>query len=182
VYPYQPDGYYRDCNAFTGPLIYTPSTGEDQYRRGLYTVWKRSFLHPSLLAFDAPSREECAADRPLSNTPLQALALLDDPTYLEAARCFAARILKEGGATFDERVIWAYRCALDRAPSAEEKQVLAGLCGRHTSEYERDATSAHEVIATGQAPVAGGLAPAELAAWTSVARVLLNLHETITRS
>jgi hypothetical protein len=182
VYPYQPDGYNRDCNTFTGPLIYTPSMGEDQYRRGLYTVWKRSFLHPSLLAFDAPSREECAADRPLSNTPLQALALLDDPTYLEAARCFAARILKEGGATFDERVTWAYRRALDRAPSDREKQVLADLCGRHMSEYERDATSAREVIATGQAPVEKDLASSEFAAWTSVARVLLNLHETITRS
>ncbi|MFA6242357.1 MAG: DUF1553 domain-containing protein, partial [Candidatus Hydrogenedentales bacterium] len=109
VFPYQPDGYWRDCNTFRGPLIYATSTGDDQYRRGLYTIWKRSFLHPSMLAFDAPTREECTAERVASSTPLQALVLLNDPTYVEAARCFAERIERCGGQTPEECIAWAFR-------------------------------------------------------------------------
>src|SRR5262249_12863415 len=99
VKPYQPDGYWENLNF---PVrSYDASKGEDQYRRGLYTWWQRSFLHPSMLAFDAPSREECAADRARSNIPQQALVLLNDPSYVEAARAFATRIVKEGGKDAD---------------------------------------------------------------------------------
>ncbi|MBI5091182.1 MAG: DUF1553 domain-containing protein [Candidatus Hydrogenedentes bacterium] len=181
VYPYQPDGYYADCNTFRGPLIYDPSKGEDQYRRGLYTFWKRSFLHPSLLAFDSPTREECAAERVVSNTPLQALVLLNDPTYNEAARCFAGHILKEGGATAADRITWAYRQAVSRKPTAGELSILTDLCAKHLKEYQSDKDAAAKLIHIGLAPPPDGVDLSELAAWTSVARAVLNLHETVAR-
>jgi hypothetical protein len=181
VRPYQPDGYYADCNTFTGPLIYDASKGEDQYRRGLYTIWKRSFLHPSLLAFDAPTREECTAERVISNTPLQALVLLNDPTYTEAARCFATRIVKEGGTTAADRITWAYRQAVSRKPSGAETAILTDLCAKHMKAYQADKAAAQKLIHTGFAPTPADVDPAELAAWTSVARAILNMHETLAR-
>src|SRR5215471_8220384 len=114
VKPYQPEGYWENLNF--PPRTYEADTGESQYRRGLYTWWQRTFLHPSLVAFDAPSREECTAERNRSNIPQQALALLNDPTYVEAARAFAARILKEGGRDTGSRIQWAWRQALCRSP------------------------------------------------------------------
>jgi hypothetical protein len=124
VYPHQPEGYWSFLNF--PPREWEDSRGEEQNRRGLYTWWQRSFLHPSLLAFDAPAREECVAERTRSNVPQQALALLNDPTYVEAARAFAARIEGSGG-SFEERIEWAYRRALSRAPSGEEVSILRGL-------------------------------------------------------
>jgi hypothetical protein len=182
VFPYQPDGYYSDCNTFSEPASWFTSAGEDQYRRGLYTFWKRTFLHPSMLAFDAPTREECTAERVASNTPLQALALLNDPTYVEASRVFAEHILKESGTTAESRIQYAYRRALSRMPSADEASVLLALCKKHFDEFSADPESAMKAITVGQAPVPADINPAELAAWTSVARTILNLHETITRT
>ncbi len=182
VFPYQPDGYWDNCNTFTGPLIYTTSSDENQYRRGLYTIWKRSFLHPSILAFDAPTREECTAERTLSNTPLQALVLLNDPTYVEAARAFAEHILTEGGASSVERIQWAFRRALNRPATADEHQLLADLRTKHHGEYTANPAAADALLKAGLAPVPEGIDKIELAAWTNVARVILNLHETITRT
>jgi len=182
VFPYQPDGYWANTNTFTGELIYHTDTGEDQYRRGLYTYWKRSFLHPSMLAFDAPNREECVAERPSSNTPLQALVLLNDPTYVEAARAFAARIHLEGGEEFSDRVSWAFQEALSRTPTADEILLLANLYIKHRNEYLGNGEAAKALLSVGQATAPEGVAPEEIAAWTSVARVILNLHETITRT
>jgi mono/diheme cytochrome c family protein len=182
VKPYQPEGYWDNCNTFRGPLVYDTSQGEDQYRRGLYTYWKRSFLHPSLLAFDAPTREECTAERTNSNTPLQALVLLNDPSYVEAARLFAARILREGGDTPETRLDFAYRCALARPPAEQEKAVLLDLVAKHGAEYANNPEAAAVLLSTGQQPMPEDLDAKELAAWTSVARAILNLHETITRS
>ena len=180
VKPYQPEGYWENLNFPT--RTWEASTGEDLYRRGLYTWWQRSYLHPSLLAFDAPTREECCAERTRSNIPQQALALLNDPTYFEAARVFAARILQEGGREPDGRIRWAWRQALDRAPATAEIATARALLTKHLAEYRQDAPSAAAVIHTGAAPAPAGCDPAELAAWTSVARVILNLHETITRN
>lgn len=180
VYPYQPDGYYANCNTFGRPLNYVSSPGENQYRRGMYTFWKRSFLHPSLLAFDAPSREECTADRVVSNTPLQALVLLNDPTYVEAARVFAQHLLQDDG-TDDARIQQAFEQALSRPAAPEEEQILLALLDQHREEYAAAPEAAAEIDATGQAPVNTDENPAELAAWTSVTRAILNLHETITR-
>jgi hypothetical protein len=179
VFPYQPAGYWFALNFPTRE--WQNDSGENLWRRGLYTHWQRSFLHPSLLAFDAPSREECTVDRPRSNVPQQALALLNDPTYVEAARVFAERIVREGGLAPRDRLNYAFARAVNRAPTDEEAAVLAGLLEKHAKKYASDADAAKKLTATGARPVPTDLNASELAAWTSVARVILNLHETITR-
>jgi mono/diheme cytochrome c family protein len=179
VKPYQPPGYWENLNFPTRE--YQADTGENQYRRGLYTWWQRTFLHPSLLAFDAPSREECAADRTRANTPQQALVSLNDPTYVETSRAFAARMLQEGGADVRTRVTWGWRQALGRAPRDDELNVVRNLLEKHLAQYNQDAGAATAVLKVGLAPPPANLPPAELAAWTNAARVILNLHETITR-
>jgi Skp family chaperone for outer membrane proteins len=180
VKPYQPDGYWENLNF---PVRqYQADKDDSQYRRGMYTWWQRSFLHPSMLAFDAPSREECAAERNRSNIPQQALVLLNDPTYVEAARVFAASILTDGGDSAEKRITWAWQQALQRDPTAEEMQIIQPLLKKHLAIYQNDPAAAAALLKTGIAPLPTTLAPAELAAWTHVARVLLNLHETITRS
>ncbi len=179
VKPYQPAGYWDQLNF--PPRTYVADRGESQYRRGVYTHWQRSFLHPSLQAFDAPTREECTAERTRSNIPQQALALLNDPTYVEAARSLAERILREGGGTTEARVGWAFARVLSRSPLAQEAQVLTDLASRHSRHYSMDREGARKLLATGQRPTPQDIDISDLAAWTSVARVLLNLHETITR-
>jgi hypothetical protein len=177
---YQPDGYWDFLNF--PKRSWQHDTGENQYRRGLYTFWQRTFLHPSFLAFDAPTREECTAERVRSNVPQQALVLLNDPGYVEAARALAERALREGSSSNDERLNWLYRRVLTRLPKSEERAVLIGLLDKHRAEYSADRAAAEKLIATGLAPIAKDLDAAELAAWTSVTRTLLNLHETITRN
>ena len=177
--PYQPDGYWEFLNF--PRRSWEADKGEQQYRRGLYTWWQRSFLHPSLMTFDAPSREECTADRPRSNTPQQALALLNDPTYVEAARVFATIIIKDGGSTDDARLTWSFRRAVSRSPSAEELAILQKLLAKHREEFRANSAAAEQLPRTGLAPLPAMIDKTELAAWTSVARALLNLHETVTR-
>ena len=152
------------------------------YRRGLYTHWQRMFLHPSMVAFDAPSREECTVERPRSNIPQQALVLLNDPTYVEAARSFAERIVSEGGATAESKLDWAYREVLSRGVTDREAAVLKRVFEKHLATWKKDDAAAKAFLGVGAKPMPGGMDAAELAAWTSVSRVILNLHETITRS
>jgi hypothetical protein len=179
VKPYQPPGYWAYLNF---PMReWQNGTGPELYRRGLYTHWQRQYLHPSLLAFDAPTREECTADRVRSNTPLQSLVLLNDPSFVEAARAFAERIMREGGATTGDRLDWAYRQALSRAARPRETQVLEALLTRHLAEYREDPAAAGALLSVGARLAAKDLDAAELAAWTSVARLIFNLHEVITR-
>jgi len=180
VKPYQPEGYWENLNFPTRQ--YVADSGNGQYRRGLYTWWQRSFLHPSLLAFDAPSREECTADRNRSNIPQQALVLLNDPSYVEASRALALRVLTECRGPEAERLDWAWRQVLQREPVAAEREVLRDLWSGHLAEYRRDPAAADALLGVGLAPVPAGIDRAELAAWTHIARVLLNLHETMTRS
>jgi len=182
VKPYQPPGYWAYLNF--PKRVYEADTGEDLYRRGVYTYWCRTFLHPSLMAFDAPSREKCTAQRPRSNTPLQALVLLNDPIYVEAARRFATRIVAEGGTSVEERLRFAYHTALGREPRPSEQQVLSALYEQQFVDYKQNKKNARELLTVGQAPLnlPQGCAVSELAAWTSVARAILNLHETITRN
>lgn len=158
VRPYQPDGYLAALNF--PKREYSASRGEDLYRRGVYTHWQRTFLHPSLLAFDAPTREECTINRTTSNTPLQALVLLNDPTYVEAAQAFAGNILRDGGRSLDQKLDWAFLRAVGRKPVSDERRILTDL---HRKSLRR----------FGQDPQA---------AMTAVARAILNLHETITRN
>jgi mono/diheme cytochrome c family protein len=180
VHPYQPTGYWSFLNF--PPREWNDDTGEDQYRRGIYTWWQRTFPQPSLLAFDAPSREECVGERSRSNVPQQALVLLNDPTYVEAARVFAARIVREGGRTVEDRLRWAYARALARSPRDEEVRTLSALLQKHRAQYKADPQAARKVVAIGQATPPKGVNVEELAGWTSVARAILNLPEVITRS
>jgi hypothetical protein len=179
AHPYQPDGYYAHLNF--PKRTYKADTDANQWRRGVYTHWQRQYLHPMLKAFDAPSREECTAQRPVSNTPLAALALLNDPSFVEAARVLAARIVREGGPTEAARVRWAWRAVLSRAPAESEASALVRLYQASRKQYAGNPAAAKELLRVGLAPPAEGDA-AELAAWTSVARALLNLNETITRN
>ncbi len=179
VKPYQPDGYWEYLNF--PRRTWERDKGERLYRRGLYTHWQRSFLHPPLLIFDAPSREECVADRPRSNTPQQALVLLNEPAALEAARVFAGRIA-QSAETDAARIDWAFRQAVSRTPNDAERTQLLALLTRHRTAYQAEPTSAEALLkSSGEAPIPADLPAPELAAWTSIARVLLNLHETITR-
>ncbi len=180
VKPAQPAGYWSFLNF---PVReWHKDSGEREYRRGLYTYWCRTFLHPAMLAFDAPSREECTVERPRSSTPLQALVLLNDPNFVEAARAFAERILQHGGSSDSERLNWAYRQALSRAPRSEEAKVLMELLAKHRHEFTKDIESAKKLLGVGDWPVPKEMSATELAAWTSLTRVILNLHETITRN
>jgi hypothetical protein len=179
VKPYQPDGYWENLNF---PVRkWEADKDANQWRRGLYTWWQRSYVHPAMLAFDAPTREECAADRVRSNIPQQALVLLNDPGFVEAARAFAARILKEGGSTPEARIAWAWREATGRAAKPSEIETLRTLLDRQSAVLSQDGDAAGEIIKVGLAPAPAELPPADLAAYTAVARAILNLHETVTR-
>ena len=178
VKPYQPAGYWSALNFPTRE--WQKDAGGKVYRRGMYTHWQRTFPHPAMLAFDAPSREECTCERPRSNIPQQALVLLNDPEFVEAARAFAAKALADGGKDDVAKVAWAFERATGRTPKQAESKVLLDLLAKHREQYAKDADAAKKLLAVGDAPAPSG-APAELAAWTSVCRAVLNLHETITR-
>lgn len=180
VKPYQPTGYYRHLNF--PKREYTEDAGEAQWRRGLYTHWQRMFLHPMMKAMDAPSREECTAERPRSNTPTAALVLLNDPTFVEAARVFAASLLERSDQTVEERIESAFVRAMSRQPDEEERRALARLLERTRSEYESDPASAEAIVENGLAPAPDAVDPVELASWTAVTRAILNLNETMTRN
>ncbi|MBM3813682.1 MAG: DUF1553 domain-containing protein [Acidimicrobiia bacterium] len=180
VRPYQPEGYLGALNF--PKREYSASRGDDLYRRGLYTFWQRTFLLPSMQVFDAPSREECTVNRSSSDTPLQALTLLNDPIFVEAARGLAQNMIQSGGATLAQRIGWAFHRAVSRAPSVEERKALTDLYSTNLARYKADEAAARELISAGEAPPLSSASPAELAATTTVARAILNMHETITRN
>ncbi len=179
VKPYQPRGYWSFLNF--PAREWQDDSGDSLYRRGLYTHWQRQYLHPALLAFDAPSREECTTDRVRSNTPLQSLVLLNAPEFVEAARVFAEAVMKSGVAT-DARFDFAFRQALSRPAKLAEKVALAELLKKHTADFKADTKAAKELLSTGARPADPKLDPAELAAWTNVTRAILNLHAGVTRN
>ncbi|TWU60569.1 Planctomycete cytochrome C [Rubripirellula tenax] len=174
VFPYQPEDYYS--NLQFPDRSYDADDTFAQYRRGLYMHWQRTFLHPMLVNFDAPSRDECVADRTVSNSPQQALTLLNDPSFVEAARVFSNRLINANpNGSFDERIDLAFHFALSRSPRSEE---AAGLKTLYESqlEYFRDHPDDSSGFTVDEDPDA-----AERAALGQVCRVILNLHETITR-
>jgi hypothetical protein len=179
VHPYQPAGYYRHLNF--PKRTYQQDDDQRQWRRGLYVHWQRMFLHPQLAAFDAPSREECTATRMRSNTPKAALVLLNDPTFVEAARKLAERVLTSGADDDEARLTALWRQAVSRFPDESERALLTGLLARRRQEYRADPQAAAELLAVGLAPQDETLNPAELAAWTATARAVLNLREAIGR-
>ncbi|MEE2641712.1 MAG: PSD1 and planctomycete cytochrome C domain-containing protein [Planctomycetota bacterium] len=178
VKPYQPPGYWEHLNF--PKRRYQPSMDQNQYRRGLYSYWCRTFLHPSMSVFDAPTREESCVQRPRSNTPLQALVLLNDPSYVESAQAFA-EMLMQGSKDNSKRLEFAFEQALNRKPSEKESAILMKIFHEHQKEFAADEKSASDSIQTGLRKPAADLDAKEMAAWTSVARIILNLHETITR-
>lgn len=180
VRPYQPEGYLAAMNF--PKRDYSASRGEDLHRRSLYTFWQRTFLHPTLLTFDAPSREECTVSRVNSNTPLQALVLLNDPIFVEAARVFAQQILKEGGPTLESQLEWAFARALSRGATVEERQILTRLHQQAAAEFRAAPPKAEQFVRAGEAPLDKAARPESLAAMLTVARAILNLHETVTRN
>ncbi len=183
VFPYQPAGLWEDT-AFGdvySAQSYTPSHGDDLYRRSMYTFWKRTSGPPSLITFDAPDREKCTARRLLTNTPLQALVLLNDPTYVESARALAQRMLLEGGTNPGNRIQFGFRLATARLPNADELQILRDLEERAGANFAHNPAQALKLLEVGESPYNKNLVPADLAAWTTVASAILNLDETITK-
>jgi hypothetical protein len=181
VSPVEPAGYLAALNF--PKREYSASHGADLYRRGLYTTWQRTYLHTSLANFDAPTREECTVNRGMSNTPLQALDLLNDPIYVEAARVFAQQAIANGGKSFRSRLEWMFDRALNRAPTADERAVLSGLYERSLKRFAADPDGARRFVSTGEAPLPPDAGrPASLAAMATVTRAMLNLHELITRN
>ena len=183
VYPYQPKGVWEEIaygDVFSAQE-YAPGHGPDVYRRSMYTFWKRTAPPPSMATFDAPDREKCVARRARTNTPLQALVLLNDPTYVEAARALAGRMITEAGRDHGRRIDHGFRLATARLPAPRERQALRDLAERQLATYRKDTGAARQLLAVGQSPAPARLDPAELAAWTTVASAILNLDETITK-
>jgi len=177
--PYQPAGYY--ANLQFPDRDYVAQDDDRQYRRGVYMHWQRTFLHPMLANFDAPSREECTANRPASNTPQQALTLLNDATFVEAARVFATHLLGSGRASDNRRIEAVYQKALGRAPRSKEAASLRKFLSEQRDYYKINPEDAKKVLDVGFSPAPSDADETELAAWTQVCRVVLNLHESITR-
>jgi hypothetical protein len=183
VFPYQPKGLWEDI-AFGdvySAQSYTPSHGKDLYRRSMYSFWKRTSGPPSLLTFDAPDREKCTARRSVTNTPLQALVLLNDPSYIEASRALAQRIMTEAGGDAAKRIEYGFRLVTARKPSAKEAKILLDLERQELSQYRRNKDAAMKLLAVGESAYDKKLDPTELAAWTTVASTMLNMDEAITK-
>ncbi len=180
VFPYQPDGHW---DALNFPRRKWPtSKGDDLYRRGMYTWVQRSFPHPQMVTFDAPSRERCIGERFPATTPLQALALLNGPAFVESARVLAQRLITEGEDDASRLEI-LYRKVLNRSPRTEEMAKLNDLLTSQREHFSAKPEDAAKLAGAGEAmPVSNDLKPVEVAAWTSLCRVVLNLHETITRN
>ncbi len=183
VFPYQPDGLWKEMaygDMFTAQ-VYRLGSGSDLYRRGMYTFWKRTIPPPSLGVFDAPDREKCIARRSRTNTPLQALVLLNDPTYVEASRALAERMLNEAGDDAPDRIRLAFDNTLARLPSRVETTLLVGLANEQLAKFRDAPDQARELLEVGASEADPGLEPPELAAWTVVASSILNLDETISK-
>ncbi len=186
VSPYQPPGLWEelmsraDGDNWTAQK-YTQDHGADLYRRTMYTFWKRTCPPPSLATLDAPDRETCIVRRSRTNTPLQALVLMNDPTYVEAARKFAERILHEGGDSTGQRLVFAFRSVTSRQPTAAELAVLTRVIERQRAEFKANPDAAQRLLATGESPADASSDAAELAAWTMVASAILNTDEAVTK-
>ena len=179
VKPYHPAGLYEQVTAGSGTNVYVEGTGDDLYRRSMYTYWKRSVPNPAMLAFDSPFRETCSVRRTRTNTPLQALNLMNDPTYVEAARLLAIRMLREGGSAPESQVTLGFRLVLSRAPRPAELQILTTAYDRAVQDFRNDAAAVEEVLKVGATPTTFYGDRSALAAMMTVASTILNLDETV---
>lgn len=185
VNPYQPEGLWREVSHYgSSPAtaqVFVQDHGEKLYRRSMYTYWKRTVPPPNMQTFDAPNREVCLISRARTNTPLQSLVLLNDVQFVEASRNYAERIMKEGGAEIDARIQFAFQEALGRAPEAWELKTAKAAYLRELKQYQTNPGAALELLSQGESNRDPALAPAEVAAWTTVASMLFNTYEFITR-
>ena len=182
VYPYQPKGLWMELNNRPGySKEYQQGKGDDLYRRSIYTFWKRTVPSPMLKTFDAPEREFCTTRRSRTNTPLQALALLNGPQFVEAARHLAERMLSEGGQTLNERITYGFRLVTARVPVQSELTLLRSSYMENLQLFEANKSAAHKLLQVGDSSYNTRLNISKLAAMTSVARLLFNLNETVTK-
>ncbi|MBI2425312.1 MAG: PSD1 domain-containing protein [Candidatus Hydrogenedentes bacterium] len=187
VYPYQPAGLWEEVaygggGASFSAQVYKVGQGDDLYRRSMYTFWKRTAPPPTMMLFDAPNRETCTVKRGRTNTPLQALVLMNDPQYVEAARILAMRTLQAQAGAEADRIAYAFRLATSRAPKAEELAILQNVLEAQRQVYREHPEEAEKLLGVGEAPLAGDMDKSELAAWSTIASMILNLDETITKS
>lgn len=180
AHPYQPAGYYAHLNFPT--RAYYADEDAQQYRRGVYVHWQRQFLHPMLRAFDAPTREECTAQRPISNTPLAALTLLNDPSFIEAARVMAERALLTHESAVEPSIASMFRGVMTREGTEEELGLLQQLYSSQLNNYQQTDTGSLEILKVGLTPMNEKLRPAQVAAMTFVGRAIMNTNEAITRN
>ena len=175
VKPYQPGDLWREFSyGDSADKTYVRDKGADLYRRSVYTFWKRSILYPSYAVFDAPNREVCTARRPVTNTPLQAYVLLNDETFVEAARVLAQKVSTEHPDDFAKQLLRAFELVLARPPSAAETTAMENLHHEVLADYHRQPEAAAKLLAVGDTPPLAGADPASLAAWTCVANAILN--------
>ena len=178
VRPYQPAGLWKEIASTTD---YQQSKGPDLYRRSMYTYWKRTVAPPTMMNFDAGAREYCTVRRSRTNTPLQALTLMNDVTFVEAARVLAQRMMIEGGKNPRHRITYAFRLATSRRPTSAELTILVNGFEHYLSEFRRDQQAAKQLISAGESPLKQELDAAELAAYTVVGSLILNLDEVVTK-
>nr|WP_082408808.1 DUF1549 and DUF1553 domain-containing protein [Verrucomicrobium spinosum] len=181
VRPYMPANVWDETSVYGDLRNYKADLKQGLYRRTVYTIWKRTAAPPTLLLFDAPSREVCTVRRSSTNTPLQALALLNEVTFVEAARVLAQRMMQEGGNTPEARLSWAFRHVTQRPPQPQELKMLVAAWKADLASFQSEPEEAKKLLSHGQAPLPPALNPSELAACTLAANVLLNLDEIITR-
>ncbi len=181
VRPYQPDGIWDETNVYGNMRNYKHDTGENLYRRSIYTIWKRTAAPPTMTLFDVPGRETCRVRRTRTDTPLQALVLLNETTFVEAARVLAQRTLTQGGTTPEARVTFAFRSVLSRNPTPHEAHILLTGLNRRLAMYRADPKSAEKLVSIGDYPREPGVAVTDLAAYTVTASVLLNMDEAINK-
>jgi hypothetical protein len=183
VKPPQPDGlWYAVAITGSNTARFVKDEGAEKvHRRSMYTFWKRTSPPPQMNILDAPSRETCTVRRERTNTPLQALMLMNDPQYVEAARAFAERVIKEGGQTETDRLAYAFELATARQPDEEEAEALLSTFRTHLEEFNSNQEAAQSLIQIGELPADEALVPAELAAWTMLTNLLLNLDEVLTK-
>jgi hypothetical protein len=180
VKPFEPPGLW-EAVSHDNRQRYVADVDQREYRRSLYTFWKRQSPPPNMLIFDAPTRESCQVRRARTTTPLQALVLLNDPQFVEAARAFAQRVLLEPETDLESRIRCAFRLATARTPDTDETRILRGILEQQTARYHTDPGAAREFLGVGNFKPNPNLDPRELAAWTTVASVVLNLDETVTK-
>jgi hypothetical protein len=181
--PYQPPNIWEPVGfGGSNTRFYKRDTGAALYRRSLYTFLKRTAPPPFMANFDAPSREQTCTIRERSNTPLQALQLMNDEQHIEAARAFAEQIVAKGGTTPEERIAFAYRSVISRKPSQEEIAVVRQALDQHLLAFRQVPENAAKFIRQGESKPKGGVPEPELAAWTLIANLVLNLDETVTRN